>query len=634
MNQPNDSLQSSQPILDIRDVVKDSIYREAPRLSIKTTAKEEAVGNTYKYMDSPRPFPVKTTAKEEAVDNTFKYMDSPRPLQPPKSVKPRVSGLNDSFRVLAKLREAPWNSKEEKDGSSLLALRDAPRLSYDGRISQHMCKSTIKLKELPRLSLDSREVSTRGSTNEAKSNFLLKDPQRRNGNSSKMLNPLQEQESSKRTSSVVAKLMGLEAFPQSISTSENPVGIICSCPTDKCDPFSKSSRTTDENRKNWISGSPRNLHKEPISPRLKNAGSVMRPTSSSKFPIEPAPWRQPDGSQGSHLPGFKHGETTTKAPNSPSVYGEIEKRLAELEFKKSGKDLRALKQILEAMQKTKEISDSKREQASKFACQTSNNSSFHQSSKLANPKSSDPISTVVKGPCSPRSYKSPIVIMKPVKLTGKTGEPASTVIPTDSMSGLCKPSDTADGRKVGMRTAKDLTTRSNHSRDPFSQLTYSTDKNINVRTTKSIPTLKVPRHIFGENTTSSGTVSPRLQQKKSGLQKQSRPTTPSLDSSKTSRQRTRQPIEPSSPGSSSPGRKLRPKSPSSQQCNDQLSETSSDMRDLSHQGDTISLQSESNISLGLHIDTEVTSTNQTDKINTTSFQQDFQKQRVSVLALI
>ena len=606
MNQPNVSVKLSQQSLDLRDVVKDSIYREARALSVKTAGKEEAMGNT------------------------LIYIDSPRPLQPPKSVRPRAPGLNDSFRVLSKLQEAPRSYKEEKDGFTLSSLKDAPRLSYDGRVSQHACKSAIKLKELPRLSLDSRAGSIRGSTSEPKSNIHWKDLQRRNGNSSNLLNHHQEPKSSKRQSSIVAKLMGLEAAPESISTSENSLEIICSCQADKYDSFPESSRTTDENQQNRISGSPRNSQKDHISPRLKNADSVMRPTSGSRFPIEPAPWGQPDRSQSSQPPSSKYWETTTKAPNCPSVYGEIEKRLAELEFKKSGKDLRALKQILEAMQKTEEALDTKRERASNFASQTSKNSSSHQSSNLASPRklqNKDPISASIKGSHSPKSYKSPIVIMKPVNLIRRTSDSASSMTLTESMSDLCKPHDTADGRKVNIRTAKDLIPRNNHIKGPSSPLTCSTDKNTSVRTSKSTPALKVPSHIIGENNTSSATESPRLQQRKFGLQKQSPPPTiPSSDSSKPSMQRIRQPIGPNSPG-----RKIRPKSPSSQQCNEQLSGIA--MRDLTHEGDAISLQSESNISFSSHMDTEVTSNNQSDKINTTFFQQDGQKQNVSVLAI-
>ncbi|KAG6720856.1 hypothetical protein I3842_03G083800 [Carya illinoinensis] len=600
MNKPNASLQSRQQSHDLRDVVKDSIYREARILSVKTCRKEEAVGST------------------------LKYIDSPRPLQLPNSIKPRASSANDSVCVLAKLQESR-NYKEEKASLKLLSLKEAPRLSYDGRVSQDASKSTIKLKELPRLSLDSRVCSIRGSASETKSNFLLKDLQRRSENSSNMLNQQQEPESSKRSSTIIAKLMGLEAFQQSPLTNENPLGFISNCQTEKSDHFS-NSRTTDGNKQNQIPRSPRKSHKDPIQARLKNDDHVIRPTSGSRFPAEPTPRRQPDGNQSSQQTSFGHGKVTTKASNScPSVYGEIEKRLAELEFNKSGKDLRALKQILEAMQKPKEALDTKREQASEFASQRSNYGNSLQSSNLASPRklqNKDPISDTIKGSHSPKSYRPPTAVMKPVKVIRRTSDCASNIIPIERMSRPNKHADTANGRKVDTLRAKDLAPGSNYLKDHFSSLSCSTDKKTNARTSKSTSALTAPRHIIGENNMTSATVSPRLQQRKLRSQKQSPPTIPSLDSSNAIRQPTRQPM-----GSNSPSRKLKLRSPSLQQCNDQLSETSSGMRDLSHQGDTISLQSESNISLCSDIDMEILRTNQSDKINTTFSQQDGKKQK-------
>ncbi|KAG6660180.1 hypothetical protein CIPAW_03G087900 [Carya illinoinensis] len=600
MNKPNASLQSRQQSHDLRDVVKDSIYREARILSVKTCRKEEAVGST------------------------LKYIDSPRPLQLPNSIKPRASSANDSVCVLAKLQESR-NYKEEKASLKLLSLKEAPRLSYDGRVSQDASKSTIKLKELPRLSLDSRVGSIRGSASETKSNFLLKDLQRRSENSSNMLNQQQEPESSKRSSTIIAKLMGLEAFQQSPLTNENPLGFISNCQTEKSDHFS-NSRTTDGNKQNQIPRSPRKSHKDPIQARLKNDDHVIRPTSGSRFPAEPTPRRQPDGNQSSQQTSFGHGKVTTKASNScPSVYGEIEKRLAELEFNKSGKDLRALKQILEAMQKPKEALDTKKEQASEFASQRRNYGNSLQSSNLASPRklqNKDPISDTIKGSHSPKSYRPPTAVMKPVKVIRRTSDCASNIIPIERMSRPNKHADTANGRKVDTLRAKDLAPGSNYLKDHFSSLSCSTDKKTNARTSKSTSALTAPRHIIGENNMSSATVSPRLQQRKLRSQKQSPPTIPSLDSSNAIRQPTRQPM-----GSNSPSRKLKLRSPSLQQCNDQLSETSSGMRDLSHQGDTISLQSESNISLCSDIDMEILRTNQSDKINTTFSQQDGKKQK-------
>uniref|UniRef100_F6H494 Protein LONGIFOLIA 1 n=1 Tax=Vitis vinifera TaxID=29760 RepID=F6H494_VITVI len=543
MTQPDASPRLGRQSLDLRDIVKDSIYREAcgpMRLS-----KE----------------PIK------------------------------VPVLDESLRTFGKLRGPPRNSNERKDGSLVLTPRDAPRFSYDGRESRDTFKSAIKLKDLPRLSLDSRESSMRGSASELKSNYLLRDLQKGNGNSSKMLSPQQEPGSNKRPSGVVAKLMGLDAFPDS-SMSIND-GQMEACPDGDTNPFSRSSKAAGESKQHRISGSPRNSHKDPVSPRLRNAGSVMKPTSTSRFPIEPAPWKQLDGSQGPQKPTFKHREAATKTLNStPSIYGEIEKRLTELEFKKSGKDLRALKRILEAMQKTKETIEAKKDHNSNSVSQTSNSlgcSSPVRSSKVANSRnlqSNSPMSATIRGTSSPTSFKSPIVIMKPAKLIEKSHNLASSAIPIDGLSGLprLQTGDLVGSRKdsVDKQTAKDLTPRNKHLKEPSSQPSRLLDKSSADRSSRLTKTSKVHQKINEENTSSSGrnsgAVSPRLQQKKLELDKQSRSTTPSPESSRVRRQSSRQLTEPSSPA-----RKLRQRAPNLLQSDDQLSEISGDSRNLSYQ---------------------------------------------------
>ncbi|GFP79772.1 protein longifolia 2 [Phtheirospermum japonicum] len=235
-----------------------------------------------------RGLSIKPLANDEKRGTVMKHIDSPR-----------------STRVLATSHQ---NTKDER-----LAL---PRFSYDGRES----RETAKHKELPRLSLDSKASSMKRSGLESRLNFL--------GPGSHMEN---EDSGHNRTSSVVAKLMGLENFPDTICTNEN--------------------RT-----QNQATYSPRVSQSNPASPspRFQSANVVRKPNSCSRS-TEPAPWRQQDPSQGSP----KTATQSRKAPTnnrslSPSVYGEIEKRVTELQFQKSGKDLRALKQILEAMQKTRE----------------------------------------------------------------------------------------------------------------------------------------------------------------------------------------------------------------------------------------------------------------------------------------
>ncbi|KAL7101044.1 hypothetical protein ACP275_08G031900 [Erythranthe tilingii] len=241
-----------------RDVVKESMHREARVLPIKSTSNNEQRGVVMKHIDSPRPSPQ------------------------PKSVK------------------------QPKDDDRL-AL---PRFSYDGRESREGYKSAMKQKELPRFSLDSKASSMKCSSMESRLNFSFN----------------QESGIHNRTSSVVAKLMGLEIFPDTISSEESRT------PSKKPSPKEEAY-------------SPR------VSQSSATSASPRKPTACTRFPIEPAPWSQQDSpKKSSHS---KRAPTSTTPHQSYSVYGQIEKRITELEFKRSGKDLRALKQILESMQKTR-----------------------------------------------------------------------------------------------------------------------------------------------------------------------------------------------------------------------------------------------------------------------------------------
>ncbi|KAB2610392.1 protein LONGIFOLIA 1-like [Pyrus ussuriensis x Pyrus communis] len=603
LNQPNVLMHIRRQSVDLQDLVKDSTYREARGISVKPAAKDGA-GHALTYIDSPRPSPIKST-------------------------NPRVSGVNESFQVPGKLRVAPFSSNEEKDGGTHFVPKDARRFSYDGRESRDASKSTVKLREIPRLSLDSKESSTRRGCNpETKANYFIKDLQREYGNSNKMLDLQHEPGSAKRPSNVVAKLMGLD-LSDSVSTTDSPLRLINTGTSDRSDPFSRSSRATTENKQDIFSGILLvNTKKDFSSPQRRSTDSVMKPTSNSKFPIETAPWRQPHRSKGSQRSAFKHQEEPTKAPNSSSsVYGEMEKRLADLEFKKSGKDLRALKQILEAMQKTKAMTDTRKDHALNFASQISNESISSDSTVKAsqrNLQSKISVPATAKGSLSPKSYKSPIVIMKPAKLIDKTHSSASMV---DSMN------DTLGLRKLRTSDpAKDPTPRNNHVRDPFNRHLHSIDDNSNARTLKSAQKPKASQTMSEEKVISSSRsskiTSPKMQQRRLGLEKQSPPSTPSLNSSMTRRQHTRQSLE-----ATTPGRKLGHKTPSLHQSNAQLRETSTKMREMSHHDDSTSQQSGSTISLTSHTDTAA-SVHQSDRITGTHFQQHNQKIKHPAVGLI
>ncbi|KAE8691578.1 Bromodomain transcription factor, putative isoform 1 [Hibiscus syriacus] len=505
--QSNASLHSRQHSVGLRNVVKDSIYGENGGLSMKTAAKVEAGHH-----------------------RSYTYADSPRPLQSP---KPAMS-----------------NERTPRE--------DARRFSYDERGSQDALN--IKIKDLPRLSLDSRESSIKGSMDCMKSNSILGEQQK----SSQQKEP----GSYNGQSSIVAKLMGLEPLSSPMLTNGNQSRPINTSEDLKDDPLSYSSRLY-ENKKNWISGSPRSSKTEPSPPHLTITSS--KKSAATECPIEPAPRKQHDGSKGQPSV-LKCRETPTKAPNTAlTIYGEIEKRLEELEFKKSGKDLRALKQILEAMQKHKHILETREEgQASNFVSHT--NSIIGVSSEAPNLRklrSSNAVSTTVKGISSPTRLKSPISVVKPVKTVENASSCTSPVRRLRKLR-LTTPADNRNGT-VDKRSYKDLTPRHNHPREPSSRLHLMDKENACLK----------------------------QQKKRLELERQSYCTSPAPDRGRSRRQPSRLQSEPGLPH-------RKPRKPQ-QRRDDQSSDISNDMRDSTQQGDASSMRTESNMSAASYGDIEVTS---------------------------
>ncbi|KAF3438053.1 hypothetical protein FNV43_RR20809 [Rhamnella rubrinervis] len=617
MNQSSMSPQLGRQSLDLRDVVKDSMYREARGLAVKTLKKEEAAGRSVKHRDSPRP--LKLSKSVDGSDGVGISKNQNMPVD-----------LKESLRVLAKLREAPWYYNESRDHSRLFyegndgcwhtIAKDAPRFSLDGREINRLSfeardtsKSTPKLKEMPRLSLDSRECSIRSSNSDSRRTHFSRNIQNSGNSNEKVPNLQQPLGTPKRPPSVVAKLMGLDALPDSSLASDSQLCNMKNCAVKDFDPFRKSSKTSNLNRPIRISKSTNSL-KEPSSPRWKNPDWDMKPVSSSRFPIEPAPWKTQDGNRGSQKPISRPIKVPARASSTiPSVYCEIEKRLKDLEFKQSGKDLRALKQILEAMQAKGLLETKKEEQTMNFGAQGDYESkcrSLNLSSRSVsqrNLQSNGNNASTASGSDSLRTFESPIVIMKPAKLVEKTGISASSVIPVGGLSDRHKPQNgrNIDGRKgsTNSRAAKDQSPK--YSRQDSA--TSSVDKRASGRNMRSMQSSSRSQQLAREDTMansakSSGSVSPRLQQRKLEMEKRSRPPTSPSDSNRPRRQSSRQPMD-----SVSPGGKARLKCPNLQQYDDQLSEISNESRTLSCQEDEISVQSDSNILLDTKIDVEVTS---------------------------
>ncbi|CAL0325759.1 unnamed protein product [Lupinus luteus] len=617
MNQRSTSPHLGRQSLDLRDVVKDSMYREARGLSVKTTAKDEAVIRVMKHRDSPRPLQL---SKSDGRDRVAIDGKQSVPID-----------INDPLRVLSKLREAPWyygearepsrlSSYEVKDGVHWHSIsKDAPRYSYDGREisrmsfdSRETIKCQPKLHELPRLSLDSRQGSS-STYNSKKHSHLSRNFSTGNSTSDDKVSNLQQScVTQRRPPSVVAKLMGLEALPESYLANDTQSSLSETGSTEGNGQFSRSSKD-GLIRPLQISNSPKISLKDLNYPQRKNPDSVVKPISSSRFPIEPAPWKQQNGSRSSKKPSPKVLKALPKTPDSfPSVYSEIEKRLKDLEFKQSGRDLRALKQILEAMQVKGLLETRKEEQASNIVGSHRDYEPRHLSLiqnsrpvRQQNSQGNNLAFSTNRGSNTARTFESPIVIMKPAKFVQKAGTPASSAIPSVGLShhtlqsGSGVHTDIKKGTSSG-RIAKDQSPKNTRRDASTSSSDKKTSSSRNTKSTQSQPrSQQLPSSVKN-----SGSVSPRMQQKKLELEKRSRPPTPPSDSNKPRRRYGKQATE-----SVSPGRKLRHKVPNPHHSDDQLSEISNESTSLSCQGDEISQQSDDS-----KMDMEVTSHLPSDQI--------------------
>ncbi|KAJ1428088.1 DUF3741-associated sequence motif [Sesbania bispinosa] len=594
MNQPTISPHLGRHSLDLRDVVKDSMHRDARGLSVKTTAKEESAFYAMKHRDSPRPLQL-----SKSVDGSYGVGIDGKQSVP--------IDLKESIRVLAKLREAPWyyaetrelprSSNEIKDGHWNSISKDAPWFAYDGRETSRLSfesrdtiKSTPKIKELPRLSLDSKEGSWRSYSSDSKPSHLSRNVYNGTSTSNERFSSLQQSTQS-RPPSVVAKLMGLETLPDSSLAGDTQSSSTETYSAQVNDQFPRSSKS-GFTRPLRVSNSPKSSLKDPTSPRRKNPDLVMKPISSSRFPIEPAPWKQQDANRSSQKQSSRAIKAPAKTSDSfPSVYSEIEKRLKDLEFKQSGRDLRALKQILEAMQEKGLLESRKEEQGpnvvvsqSDYEPKAANLIPNSRSVRQQNPQGNNFPSSTIKGSDSARTFESPIVIMKPAKLIEKTGISASSVIPIGGISGSHKLQsggvyvDNKNGTS-STRVVKDQSPK-NICRDTSAG---SNDKKaISAKTTRSAQS-----------------------HSRSDLIRSAPPT----DSNKPRRQSGKKATE-----SGSPGGKQRPKVPNLQHSDEQLSGISTESKSFSYKGDEISLQSDGT-TVNSMMDMEVTSSFQSAEIN-------------------
>ncbi|KAA0058000.1 protein LONGIFOLIA 2 [Cucumis melo var. makuwa] len=576
---------------NIKHVVQDSMHREVRTSFVKMTDDDD-FGYNVKHRDSPRPPPMSKCAEVSSRVARRHKQDVPIDIE-------------ESFRVLAKLKDASWNFNQatrcptsacetEATHEKNLLSRDLRRLSYDGRersqssFESRNPKSSPKLKELPRLSLDSRETSacrnfqnTSGSTDESP------DLHHSSGNQ-------------KRLPSVVAKLMGLETLPDTFSTAD----------TQYCgETLTKSL----ESRKLKISASDKSLSKCPTSPRRKNHDLIRKPIQTSRLPVETAPWRKLDGTRVTKSIALRH--VKSPGPSStPAVHGEVEMKLKDLEFEQSSKDLRSLKKILEAIQSRALSEIENGERTSVFGIQRNQepiSSSPNQKTRLMSQRNRRSSVVVTSTSCAPnysKAYEPPIIIMRPAKPVEKSVI-STPVIQMDRFPVPHKLQN--EGFEDNKKGSNNGETRARVPKSTQKKLAVITpekksiSRNIRSPQTSSKPQL-APKERNKNSIKSSDSVSPRLRHGKFEVEKRSHP--PKSDANK-SKRRMKQ------TDSSSHCGKIKPTSSNIRQCDDPSSEMSNEPGILSYQSDDMTQRSDASLSLDSKMDVEVTSSTQSTEID-------------------
>ncbi|KAF8675188.1 hypothetical protein HU200_047853 [Digitaria exilis] len=587
--------QSSLRTLGIKNLVKDSIYKDSRDLSVRVCNGEEVKDHPCNFVDPPR------------------QLDGP-PSDITQGKSKGLMDINESLRMLAKLREASWTPSDS--GHHARLSYDAPRFSYDGK------EAASRLREVPRLSLDIKEghLWNREMNSRSKSGLSSSDRSSSNGTGSiAALETQQEQPVCKRLPSVVAKLMGLEELPEhneSTASSQACKAIKESKQEAMLNPLSISS------------------HNGPAPRQQRNRDSAVRNLSNSKFPVETAPWKQqerivlprklPKGSKGAH----------GREPVA-SVFSDIEKRLKDLDFQQSNKDLRALKQILDSMQAKGLLENKKREEASMSKLydgkhdgqeMTNLNTRLNSNTNTISPEESNTES----------SFRSPIVIMKPSKSANLFGEVDSSVIPLGGSSDLpqLQAGNSTDKRKslTTNRIAKEQQAKWS-PRVPTSQPLVSYDRKTNGRnddssnkqksssllvTESSSRRQQLPRDSSISLQKNKNSTSPRLLQKKLDSERKVRPPIPSAESNKSQRQSgDRNNLDTVSPRS-----KLRRRPVRAQECDDGLpNRLNNRTRSLNQQGNDMSTRSDGSMCVASEVDIEVISNDRSTEVNVSNFEQ-------------
>lgn len=411
----------------------------------------------------------------------------------------------------------------------------------------------MRLQELPRLSLDSKQGSLKNSNKDSRSYSLMKDLEAMEAAAA----AAGGRKTHRRPASVVAKLMGLEEMTP-LGSSDLQVTSPSLLPL-------VGRKMPEESKQERPAGACPDLSLRASSssssssvPRMRSGEPAIKPTPSSRIPIEPAPWKQQQGKQTAH-----------RRQPQESIYSEIERKLKVPGFQQSNKDFRALERILEAIQANGLLESKRREKLSGGPSMAASDQNLRRTAGVQNPQTRQLIGSF-------SSEAPPIVIMKPARSIHRSHIPSSSIIPLGGLASL---------RRV--RTGGSATENTENRR--CSDEEGNSSQRARVQASHGSPRSPqlTKENSRGGAVKSSGSLSPRLQQlRKLEQEKKSEPTKP----------RKQQPTTRRASESVSPRARARPKMAGLAQQNDeQLSEIS--VNNLSHRplaGETSLRRTESN----------------------------------------
>lgn len=582
----NVPIQAEHRSLDAQDAVKDSIYEESRSPTLRTSLRDETKMNPVNHKDLN--LASGSHIARVGGKSRIKYLADTLGLR----IKPKGSpqSFSDAYGQQRK-------SFEAKDTLLYRISNESAQLAFEERNSlpspdtKEGIKLSLNLRELPRLSLDSRERTIRSSKFDIKPHTNLMDFDSGSINRRADMNLVHRQGvgGNSRLPSVVAKLMGLEAMPK-LSQEQKVIGTN----------LNEKIYTVEKKDIGFIStrsAASRGNKEDPAARRLKKTDSIIKPISHLKVPIEPAPWRNPDKIRARQKIKLGSQEVQMKHQRESGCY-DMEIKSKHVEFEQSIKDLRALKHILDVIHvkgilKTKKDED----KPSETSVQVIPSGNLQKIGLFNNQNTPCSHRSLMKK--SPRSFNSQIVIMKPAKHINRSDISTSSVVPLEDLSDLKGIKMNRKQAPISPKMDKDQTTKdrtkctieendSHTSHPKMSQLVCRLSK--------------LPREDHENSVKASTSVSPRLRQKKLEIENRSCPPVSSYESNK-------QPSIRNSSESVSPRCSLRCKPAHAKQNDEKPRDISRGARSQKHQVDKICFRTDTCISLASQIDLEVRSPN-------------------------